>query len=142
MSEILQGLLKLNGKISSKNSDSFIYDLNISKENISFLRLIYEDELVEAYRNVSGQLVNVENLENLIGQVISIEFVTAQLKKTGYYLSKNDFIISNRFEEPPIYYIEELKYLSTTNEQNEEIQKYLAAVSLISNLVSKAKFLS
>lgn len=81
MSEILQGLLKLNGKISSKNSDSFIYDLNISKENISFLRLIYEDELVEAYRNVSGQLVNVENLENLIGQVISIEFVTAQLKK-------------------------------------------------------------
>lgn len=142
MSDILEGLLKLNGKISNRNSDSFIYKIYVSNENVALLRLIFDNNLVEAFRDAANQLTNVGNLENLIGKEISIEFVIAELKKIGYYLYKSDFITSNRIEAPSIYYIEELKFLSSSNEDNVEIQKYQSVVSLITSLISKARFVS
>ncbi|WP_286883094.1 hypothetical protein [Sphingobacterium sp. UBA5980] len=142
MSDILEEFLELKGEIDSINSDDFIYKLKVTKENVDFLKLIYEDNFVECYRIQTGEQINVENIDNLLGQELLIECVTAHFEKIGFYLTKTKFIVSNRFETPNIYYIKDIDYLSSSSKEHEDIQKYLNIVSLISCLISKAKFVS
>lgn len=51
MTEILQNKLKLGGIISEINSDSFIYELKLNKENIQLINELQEGNIRRFWMN-------------------------------------------------------------------------------------------
>lgn len=142
MEDYLQDFLKLNGKISEINSDNFIYELEINTENIDFINKLHNDNYIETLKIIDGKIINIERLHNLLNQVVSIEFVTANIKKIGFYLSLNEFIIDNRFAIPTEFYVSQIDYLHSSSNANDQIEKYKTLTMLIQQLISKAKFIA
>ena len=142
MEDDLQNFLKLNGKISEINSDNFIYELEINAENIDFINKLYNDDYIETLKIIDGKIINIDSLHNLLNQVILIEFVTADIKKIGFYLSLNEFILDNRFAIPVEFYISQIDFLNSSSPANKSIEKYKTLTMLIQRLISKAKFIA
>ena len=142
MEHLLKNFLLLNGKISEEDSDSFIYDLLLEEENISTLSDLINNDLVEGIKDRQKRIIIIDDLTNFKNQIISIEFIKSELEKIGFYLTFNDFIISNRFEVPSEFYINEILYSNSSQVDNEKMNKYKAITALINRLTSKAKFVS
>jgi hypothetical protein len=142
MDSTLQRFLRLNGKISKIDSDSFIYSLEVTNENISILKELDESNIIEEIKDSQDKIIPIENISTLLNRQVYIEFVTSDLKKIGFYLTLKDFIINNRFEVPIDFYISELSYSNATKTANEYIEKYKTITKLISRLITKSKFIS
>jgi hypothetical protein len=142
MENQLHNLLKLDGKVSKVNSDNFIFTMEVNSESIPILKNLYECNLIEEIKAFDGKIVNIDNISKFTDQLISIEFVISELKKIGFYLTLNDFIIDNRFEIPTNFYISDLRFQNTSNYYNEDIVKYNAVTTLIYQLTTKSKFIS
>lgn len=138
----LNSFLSLKGSISEVNSDSFIYEIEISENSIQIINDFYEHNSIEQIRDVQNKILIIENLSNYINQLILVEFITSEVKKIGFFLTINDFILSNRFEIPSEFYIREISYSSLSQVNNEYLEKYRAVSTLINRLISKAKFIS
>lgn len=138
----LQSFLSLNGKVSKVNSDSFIYTLDVTEESITTLKAFYDSDFIEQIKDKEKNIIIVDNISSYLTQSISIEFVTSELKKIGYYLTIEYFILDNRFEIPVDFYIDDISYSSMSQNTNEEIEKYKAITTLIDRLTAKSKFIS
>jgi len=142
MERLLYSFLKLDGKISEVNSDSFIYLLRINTTDIDLLKQLFELNFIEEMKSGNGKIIMIDNLSDYLSQSIFIEFVTSELKKIAFYLSLKEFVIDNRFEIPDEFYILELKYQNSTGYINENVEKYKAVTTLIDRLTMKSKFIS
>ena len=143
MESLLRRFLMLDGKNAEIDSDNnFIYTLMVKAEDVSTIKELYDRNFIEGIKTNDGKTVNSNNLSNFICQSLSIEFVTSDLAKIGYYLNFKTFIANNRFEIPTEFYIYELNYQSSSNDSNENIDKYNAVTALINILITKAKFIS
>jgi len=142
MENKLQCFLSLNGEISEINSDNFIYTLDVTDKDIPILKEFYDFDYIEQIKNKESKIVIIDKLSNFLNKTISIEFVTSELKKIGFYLTINDFINNNRFEIPTDFYIVELSYSNSSQINNEKIEKYKVVTTLINRLTAKSKFIS
>lgn len=134
--------LSLKGRISEINSDSFIYDLVITENSITIIEEFYKYNFIEQIKDSQNKILVINNLSNIKNQSISVEFITSELKKNGFFLTINDFILDNRFEIPLEYYINSISYSSSSLINNEYLEKYKAISTLIVRLIAKAKFIS
>jgi hypothetical protein len=142
MGSYLENFLSLNGSVFEINSDSFIYVLEITDNTIPIIKNFYAKEFIEQIKDSQNRILIIDNIVNLKNQNIYIEFITSEIKKFGLYLTIKDFILSNRFEIPKKYYINDIQYLNSTQENNEYLKKYTAITTLIERLTTKAKFIS
>ena len=142
MKKKLHNFLSLKGKITDVNSESFIYELVITGDNIPILKEFYEFNFIEQVKDRQKKIIIIDNLNAFSEQIVYIELLISEFKKIGYYLTLVDFIINNRFDIPTDYYIHELSYLSTSTTINKKIEKYKVTTTLIDKLTAKAKFIS
>lgn len=141
MKNSLQDFLNLKGNFSEINSEDIIVEIILTSTNINTIQNFYNFNFIEEFR-IAKTLISIDDLQNHIGKKIIIEFIPSELKKIGYYLAFQDFIIDNRDELPKSeYYIQEFSISSTSNSKNEIIAKYEAITNLISKLSSISKFI-
>lgn len=140
MDNCLNDLINLfSNKITDVQSDAVIIKIIIDEESLKQIKQFYDDDLIESIKDSSGGLVNIDDI-SVSAQTIFIEFVTAELKKKGFYITFTDFVVDNRFESVETFYIHELNYNSTSSANQEKIEKYNTLLALIQKLVSKSKF--
>lgn len=142
MSKNLDSFLSLNGDISKVSSDSFFSDLIIDSDNLIVVKDFYDNDFIEQITDAQNLIISIDDLSDLQGHSVSIEFITIEINKIGFYLTIEDFILNNRFEVPAEYYIHEISYSNLSQENNDGINKYKAVTFLIENLITKAKFIS
>ena len=136
MKNSLQDFLNLNGKFSEINSGDIIIEVNLDSTYLSTIQEFYNSNFIEEFR-LSNTIISIDDLQNQIGKTVSIEFVPSELKKIGFYLTFQDFIIDNRDELPKNdYYIHEFLFSCSTIPKIEIITKYEAITNLISKLSS------
>ncbi|MBP1164693.1 hypothetical protein JOE44_001577 [Chryseobacterium sp. PvR013] len=142
MDNKLQEFLILNGNISQINSDSFVYELEIEDKDVILIKDLYDD-FIETIKTGDGKIINIEDFDKFLKKKIFIEFVTAEIRRIGFYISFNDFILHNRYQMPKDdFYIFDLTYSSINRSRNEQIEKYEVTVLLIDILTNKSKFTS
>lgn len=142
MKNNLQEFLNLNGKISQINSDNFVYELEIEDKDVILIKDLYDD-CIETIKTDDGKIINIEDFDRFLKKNVFIEFVIAEIRRIGFYISFNDFILHNRYQMPKEeFYIFEFTYLSTEGARNEQIEKYKVTVLLIDILTNKSKFTS
>ncbi|PZU19477.1 MAG: hypothetical protein DI622_08870 [Chryseobacterium sp.] len=129
----------LSDKITEIQSDAVIVKVIIDDEILKQIRQFYNDDLIENIKDSSGSLINIDNV-SVSSQTVFIEFVTAELKKKGYYITFADFIVDNRFEADETFYIQELNYNNESSGNHEKIEKYKTLLELIQKLILKSKF--
>ncbi|MCT3788015.1 hypothetical protein HZQ67_11610 [Elizabethkingia anophelis] len=142
MTNKLNDFLSLNGSISNENDDSFIYTIRLKEEDIEKIEDFDSESFIERITDSQKKIIIVSDLATYKNQTILIEFVTSELKKIGFYLTIQEFILSNRLEILPDFYINETSSSNLSQSNNEDIEKYKAVTTLIENLTSKAKFIS
>lgn len=142
MESKLQCFLSLNGEISQINSDCFIFKLALTEQDFPNLQELYDTDCIEQIKINKNKIVSFDTLTNYLNKEIHLEFITSEIEKIGFYLTIDSFIINNRFEIPPCFYIAEISYSNTSQTSNEKIDKYKSITSLIERLTSNAKFIS
>ncbi len=142
MENNLTKFLLLKGSISEINPDSFICVLVLTDNSITIIKEFFDNNFIEQIKDGQDKILVIDNLSNLKTQSISVEFITSELKKNGFFLTINDFILVNRFEIPTVFYINEISYSSSSYSDNEYLEKYKAISTLIVRLIAKAKFIS
>lgn len=142
MEDKLNNFLSLNGQISEINSDSFLYSLKVTEDNLLIIKEFYDSDSIESLSDQHGLIIIIDNLANYVNQLISIEFVISEINKIGFFLTMEEFILSNRFEIPSEYFIKEINVSNSTLEINENFNKYRAITNLIISLTAKSKFVS
>lgn len=141
MTNSLKDLINLlSNKISDIQSDAVIIQITLDEESLKQIEH-FNDNLIESIKDSSGGLINIEDL-SVTSQPVFIEFVTAELKKRGFYINFNDFVVDNRFEPLEDFYIQQLNYSNTSTENNKEVEKYKTLIALIQKLINKSKFVS
>lgn len=138
----LQDLIVFNKQIVAEHSDSITIKIILDAENQKKIQNFHEDNFIEEIKNINGEIVSIENLNNFNTQTLFIEFVTAELKKINFYIEVNDFIASNRFEIPDNFYISKIDYVNNAEKSSDEIEKYKVITKLICKLISRAKFVA
>lgn len=129
----------LSDKITEIQSDAVIVKVIINEETLKQIKQFYNDDLIESIKNSSGSLINIDDV-SVSSQAVFVEFVTAELKKKGFYITFADFIVDNRFESDETFYIQELNYNNKSSGNHEKIEKYKTLLGLIQKLISKSKF--
>ena len=129
----------LRDNITEIQSDAVIVKVIINNEILKQIRQFYDDNLIENIKDSSGSLINIDNV-SVSSQAVFIEFVTAELKKKGYYITFADFVVDNRFESDETFYIQELNYNNEFSGNHEKIEKYKTLLGLIQKLILKSKF--
>lgn len=141
MTSSLNDLINLlSNKISDIQSDAVIIEITLDEESLKQIEH-FNDNLIESIKDSSGGLVNIDDL-SITSQPVFIEFVTAELKKMGFYINFIDFVVDNRFELLENFYIQELNYSNTSTESKKEVDKYTTLLTLIQKLINKSKFVS
>ncbi len=140
MDNCLNDLISLlSNHIKEIKSDAVIVEITVNEESQKQIKQFYDDDLIENIKDSSSNLISVDNLSNS-SQPVYIEFVTAELKNKGFYITFADFVVDNRFELDENFYIQELNYKNTSSANQEKIEKYNTLLALIQKLVSKSKF--
>lgn len=142
MNSKLNDFLSLNGSISNIDEDSFIYTIELKEEYVEKIKNFDSDNYIEQVLDSKQKIIIIENISTFQNQTISIEFIISELKKIGFYLTINEFILDNRFEIPSEFHIHDISYSNLLPDNNEDIDKYSAITILIDQLTSKAKFIS
>ena len=141
MTSSLNDLINLlSNKISDIQSDAVIIEITLDEESLKQIEH-FNDNLIESIKDSSGGLLNIDDL-SITSQPVFIEFVTAELKKRGFYINFIDFVVDNRFEPLENFYIQELNYSNTSTESKKEVDKYKTLLTLIQKLINKSKFVS
>ena len=125
--------------ITEIKSDAVIVEITINEESQKQIKQFYDDDLIESIKDSSDNLISVDNLSNS-SQPVCVEFVTAELKTKGFYITFADFVVDNRFELNDNFYIQELNYNSESSGNQEKIEKYKILLELIQKLIIKSKF--
>lgn len=138
----LNSFLELGGIISEINEDTFFYELFLNDNNMTVVKVFFDNNYIEQLKDEDNKIISIENLNNHLNKKIKIEFLNSEFKKIGYYHNFKDFINNNRYNIPQEYYISELETSSFVDSKNIQLEKYKAITLLISKLVEKAKFIS
>ncbi|OJX30046.1 MAG: hypothetical protein BGO86_05755 [Chryseobacterium sp. 36-9] len=141
MDNCLDDLIRLlSDRITEVQSDAIIIKINIDEESQKLIEQ-FNDDLIEGIKDSLGNLVNIDSISNS-SQPVLIEFVTAELKKKGFYITFADFVVDNRFESKEAFYIQELNYHTASVKNVEKIEKYKILLELIQKLIQKSKFVA